>query len=162
MTPMQPWETGQRDAFRGRFGEDPDAYDRTRPVAPGAVFDDIVRRAGLQPGSTIVEIGPGTGQATRPLAERGLRVVALEVDPRLAARAGQNLAGFPDVSVIATSFEAWEPDDVTFDVVFACNSFHWVAPDIRFLKAAAVLNPHGHLVVVSTPVVVPADADHFW
>ena len=59
--PAEPWETDQRDGFRGRFGEDPDAYDRTRPVAPGAVFDDIVTRAGLQPGSTVVEIGPGTG-----------------------------------------------------------------------------------------------------
>jgi hypothetical protein len=35
-TPPPPWETGQRVAFRGRFGEDPDAYDRTRPVGPTA------------------------------------------------------------------------------------------------------------------------------
>ena len=160
--PIEPWETGQRDAFRVRFGEDPDSYDRTRPVAPDAVFDDIVRLAGLEPGSTIVEIGPGTGQATRPLAERGARVLALEIDPRLAARASQNLAGFPHVSVRATSFEAWEPGDATFDVVFACNSFHWVDPDIRFVKAVEVLKPHGHLVVVTTPVVVPVGASQFW
>ena len=28
-TPPEPWEMGQRDAFRGRFDADPDAYDRT-------------------------------------------------------------------------------------------------------------------------------------
>lgn len=157
-----PWETGQRDAFRGRFDEDPDAYDRTRPVAPDAVFDDTVRLAGLRPGSTVLEIGPGTGQATRPLAERGVRILALELGPHLAARARHNLAGFPSVTVTATSFEVWSPGDMTFDAVFACNSFHWVDPDVRFAKAAAVLKPHGHLVVLSTPVVVPEDASQFW
>jgi SAM-dependent methyltransferase len=154
--------TGQREIFRARFGEDPDAYDRTRPVAPDGVFDDIVRLARLRAGSTVVEIGPGTGQATRPLAERGLRVLALEIDPRLAARASQNVAGLPNVSVRATSFEAWRPGDSSFDAVVACNSFHWVDPDVRFVKAAAVLKPDGHLVVVSTPVVVPDGASRFW
>jgi protein-L-isoaspartate O-methyltransferase len=161
-TPPPPWETGQRVAFRGRFGEDPDAYDRTRPVAPDRLFDDIVQLAGLEPGSTVVEIGPGTGQATRPLAERGLRIVALEIDPRLADRARQNLAAFPNASVRTTSFETWDPGEATFDVVFACNSLHWVDPAIRLVKAAAVLNRQGHLVVVSTPVVVPDGASQFW
>jgi SAM-dependent methyltransferase len=161
-TPAQPWETGQRDAFRVRFGEDADAYDRTRPVAPDSVFEEAVRLAGLRPGSTVVEVGPGTGQATRPLAERGLRVLALEIDPRLADRARHDLVGFPHVSVRTTSFEGWDPHDETFDAVFACNSFHWVEAEVRFVKAAAVLKPHGHLVVVSTPVVVPEGASRFW
>lgn len=160
--PGQPWETGQRDAYRVRFGEDADAYDRTRPVAPDVVFDDVVRLAGWHPGSTVVEIGPGTGQATRPLARRGLRVIALEIDPRLAVRASRNVASFPHVCVTATSFEEWDPGDTAFDGVIACNSFHWVDPDIGFVKAAAVLKPHGHLVSVSTPVVVPDGASRFW
>ena len=81
-----------------------DAYERTRPVVPDAVFDELIALAGLESGSAIVEIGPGTGQATIPLAERGLRVTALEIDARLAARARENLAVFPDVSVLSTSF----------------------------------------------------------
>jgi SAM-dependent methyltransferase len=158
----EPWETDEREAFRAKFGEDPDAYDRTRPALPDVVVDDIVKSAGLHAGSSVVEIGPGTGQATRLLAERGLRVLALELDPRLAARASQNLARWVDVSVSTTSFEAWDPGGATFDAVFACNSFHWIDPDLRFVKTAAVLSPGGHLVVVSTPVVVPDDASRFW
>jgi SAM-dependent methyltransferase len=161
-TPREPWETDERDAYRVRFGENADAYDRTRPVVPDLVIDDIVARAGLRVGSTVVEIGPGTGQATRLLAERGMRIVALEIDPRLASRASDGLARWADVSVIATSFEAWDPADATFDAVFACNSFHWIDPDACFVKSAAVLKPGGHLVVVSTPVVVPDDASTFW
>jgi SAM-dependent methyltransferase len=160
--PPQPWDGGGREEFGGRFGEDADAYDRTRPVAPPVVFDDIVRLAGLRSGSEVLEIGPGTGQVTWPLAERGLRVLALEPDPRLAALASLNLAGFPQVSVTVTSFEAWEPGDATFDAVVACNAFHWVDPDIRLAKAAAVLRPQRCLVVMTTPVVVPDDAERFW
>ncbi len=59
----EPWEIGQRDEFRGRFGENADVYDRTRPVAPPAMFDDLVALAGLRRGAAVVEIGPGTGQA---------------------------------------------------------------------------------------------------
>jgi SAM-dependent methyltransferase len=160
--PGQPWETDQRTVFRVRFGEDADAYDRTRPVAPDTVFDEIVRLAGWEPGSAVVEIGPGTGQATRPLAQRGLRVVAVEIDPRLAARARENLAGFSDIAVVTSSFEQWAVGRATFDGVLACNSFHWLDPDTRFIEAAALLRTGGSLVVLVTPVVVPNEAGRFW
>jgi SAM-dependent methyltransferase len=158
----EPWEIGHREAFQSRFGEDADAYDRTRPIAPAAVFDELVRLAGLWPGASAVEIGPGTGQATRPLAERGLEMVAVEIDDRLAARAAENLADLPGVTVRAVSFEQWDPGDSRFDMVFACNSFHWIDPDVRFTKPAVLLEPAGVLVVMSTPVVVPVEASRFW
>ena len=157
-----PWELEQRDAFRARFGEDVDAFDATRPVAPGVVFDDLVRLAELRSGSAVLEIGPGTGQATRRLAERGLHVLALEIDSRLAERATRNLSQFPDLGILTASFEEWDPSGALFDAVFACNSFHWVDPDAAFVKAAAVLRPAGHLAVLSTPVVVPEHASRFW
>jgi SAM-dependent methyltransferase len=158
----QPWGTGDRVTLRVLFDEDPVAYDRARPVAPDFVFDEVVGLAGLGPGSTVVEVGPGTGQATRPLAERGLRIVALEPGRRLAARARENLAGYPSVEVRGTSFEEWDSAGRPFDAVFACNSFHWVDPAVRFSKAAAVLSSEGRLVVMTTPVVVPAGATRFW
>jgi SAM-dependent methyltransferase len=157
-----PWETSERESCRATFDEDAEAYDRTRPVAPAHVFDELVALAGLEPGASVVEIGPGTGQATRQLAERGLRVVALELGPQLADRARHNLAAFPDVEVITTSFEGWDPGTARFDAVVACCSFHWIDPATRFALAAAALRPGGCLAVLSTPWVVPDDADRFW
>jgi SAM-dependent methyltransferase len=162
MPSRPPWETSERDTLRATFDEDARAYDRVRPVAPGYVFDQVVELAALDRGASVVEVGPGTGQATRPLAERGLRIVALELGPHLAARARQNLASFADVEVVTTSYEAWDPGGERFDAVFACNSFHWVDPAIRFRRSAAVLEPGGHLIVLATPWVVPDDADRFW
>jgi SAM-dependent methyltransferase len=159
---LPPWETTERERCRATFDEDAAAYDRTRPVAPAHVFDELVALAGLAPGAAIVEIGPGTGQATRPLAERGLRIVALELGQQLAARARSNLAALPQVEVIGTAFEAWDPGPARFDAVVACNSFHWIDPETRFARAAAVLRPGGRLAVLATPWVVPPDADRFW
>lgn len=44
----------------------------------------IVRRAGVLPGETILEIGPGLGSLTLALLEAGARVIAVEIDPQLA------------------------------------------------------------------------------
>jgi 16S rRNA (adenine1518-N6/adenine1519-N6)-dimethyltransferase len=52
------------------------------------------------PGEGVVEIGPGRGALTLPLAERGVRVVALEIDPRLAAELESMLAPHPCASVV--------------------------------------------------------------
>jgi 16S rRNA (adenine1518-N6/adenine1519-N6)-dimethyltransferase len=46
----------------------------------------IVRIAGVVPGQTAVEIGPGLGSLTLGLLEAGARVVAVEIDVRLAAQ----------------------------------------------------------------------------
>jgi len=39
-------------------------YQRTRPVCPPELFDDLIDRAGLKAGDRVIEIGCGTGQAT--------------------------------------------------------------------------------------------------
>jgi protein-L-isoaspartate O-methyltransferase len=64
--------------LRAGFDDTAEAYQRTRPVCPPQPFDDLVRLAGLARGDRVAEIGCGTGQATVPLAERGMAVTAIE------------------------------------------------------------------------------------
>jgi SAM-dependent methyltransferase len=78
-------------------------YDRVRPAYPPAVIDDV---AALGP--RILEIGPGTGQATRALVERGAEVTAVERGPQLAAIARRN---------VPADFETWEPKHAGYDAV---------------------------------------------
>lgn len=44
----------------------------------------IVQTAGVQPGETVLEIGPGLGSLTLGLLEAGASVIAVEIDGRLA------------------------------------------------------------------------------
>ena len=50
-----------------------------------ALAADIVRAAGIKPGDLVVDLGAGTGVLTSALARAGAEVVAVELDPVLAA-----------------------------------------------------------------------------
>ncbi len=64
----------------------------------------IVDIAGIAPTDLVVEIGPGRGILTEPLAARGRQVLAVEKDPVLAARLGRRFADAPNVAVFAFDF----------------------------------------------------------
>jgi protein-L-isoaspartate O-methyltransferase len=138
-----------RERLRATFDEDADRYDRVRPGYPPALFDDLAAWADLRPGSRVLEIGAGTGQATRDLAARGYRVTAVELGPELAERARRNLAGFPDTEVVTADFDRWTPPH-RYDAVVAATAFHWLDPATRAARTAAALADGGALAVVAT------------
>ncbi|NUT57537.1 MAG: 16S rRNA (adenine(1518)-N(6)/adenine(1519)-N(6))-dimethyltransferase RsmA [Agromyces sp.] len=53
-------------------------------VHDGNTVRRIVQAAGVQPGETVLEIGPGLGSLTLGLLEAGASVIAVEIDRRLA------------------------------------------------------------------------------
>ena len=148
-----------RHRLRETFAQDPDGYERARPTYPTELFDDLAALAGLASGSRVVEVGPGTGQATRELARRGYRVTGIELGAGLAALARQRLAAFPDVEIVTSSFETWEPRRAAFDAVLAFTSFHWIDPEMRYERAARLPNRDGVLAIVATRHVLPDDGD---
>lgn len=159
---MQRESPPDRHVLRATFDDSPEAYDRARPVAPTEVFDDVVSLAGLAAGDRILEIGCGTGQATLPLAERGLQIVAVELGESLAAYARRKLSGLPGVEVVTSSFEDWDPVGVPFDAVVSFNAFHWIDSEIRYRKSAEVLRQGGALAVFGSRFLEHDDADPAW
>jgi 23S rRNA (adenine-N6)-dimethyltransferase len=70
----------------------------------GALAADLVARSSIGPADLVVEIGAGAGALTRPLAARAGRVLAVEVDPRLAAALRAGFAEAPGVQVVERDF----------------------------------------------------------
>jgi SAM-dependent methyltransferase len=131
-----------REEGRRLFGLDPAAYDSARPGHPERVYEVLVARCGLEPGTSVLEIGPGTGQATRRLLELGARpLIAIEPDPALAAYLGETLGGRVDVRV--TTLEDAEIPAGAFDLAAAASSFHWVDEAIALEKVLDALEPGG-------------------
>jgi SAM-dependent methyltransferase len=151
----------ERERRRSTFDQAAELYDRARPGYPAALFDDLAELTGVGPGTRVLEIGPGTGQATVPLAERGCRIVAVELGGRLAAIARRNLARFPTVEVITAAFEDWPLPGERFDLVLAATAFHWLDPAVRVVKAADALRPGGALATVTTHHVAGGDEAFF-
>ena len=150
-----------RDVGGTHFDAVAEEYDRTRPVLPAEVFDDLMAIASLKPGDRVLEIGCGTGQATVPLARRGLTVTALEPGRRMAEIARANTVGL-DVVVEATDFESWRPADTPFDAVVAINSLHWVDAELRYAKPASLLRKDGFMAVGGFVWTAPRDREPFW
>lgn len=132
----------RRHGLRTGFDRAAEDYQRTRPVCPPRLFDDLVQLAGLRAGDRIIEIGCGTGQATVPLAGRGLAVTAVELGAGLAAIARRRLTGFP-AEVVTGSFEDWRPPRDPFDAAVAVNCLHWIDPGLRYAKPYSLLRPGG-------------------
>jgi len=142
----------QRD--RGRlFDEVPELYDRVRPGYPDDLVADLAELAGLHEGSMALEVGCGTGQATRSLARLGCPIVAVEPGEGMAALARRRLAHLPAVQVERSTFEAWDPAGRRFDALVAASSWHWVDPSIGWRKAHEVLRPGGWMAVLGHVVV---------
>ena len=64
----------------------------------------IVNAARVGPDDVVVELGPGRGVLTRLIAERGARLVALELDRRLVEELGAEFADRPNVEVVGADF----------------------------------------------------------
>ncbi len=152
-----------RETLRATFDTVAERYDRARPDYPEALFDTLVRQSGLRPGDEVLEIGCATGKATRPLAERGLRLTCVELGGELAAVARRNLARFDDVDVVHAAFETWRPPEGTaFAAVIAATAWHWIDPGLRYRRAWELLRPGGHLAFWAAVHVFPAGGDPFF
>lgn len=131
------------------FNQIAEAYDRHRPAYPDALIDGACEVAGLAPGATVLEIGCGTGQLTRSLLARGLRVVAVEPGEQLIARARDQLAGAGEVQFLNARLEEASLPQAQYRAVFSASAIHWVDPDVSWRKIAGALIDGGTVALVS-------------
>lgn len=135
------------------FNEVAELYDRVRPGYPDELIADLVAVTGVHAASAVLEVGCGTGQATRSLAALGCAVTAVEHGVDMAALARQRLSAFPNVVVETSSFEDWDDRGRRFDLLVAASSWHWVDPSIGWRRAQHVLRPGGWMSVLGHVVV---------
>ncbi|MGH9032851.1 MAG: class I SAM-dependent methyltransferase [Acidimicrobiia bacterium] len=131
-----------RTEARRLYGVDPEGYDAGRPDYPERVYELLVARCGVGPGTEALEIGAGTGRVTRRLTDLGAAVTAVEPDPGSAEHLATVMEGRP-VEVVVGSFEDAPVVDDAFDVAIAATSFHWVDQDVGLTKLARVVRPGG-------------------
>lgn len=116
------------------FGDHAERYDRARPSYPSALVDLLVEGGPRR----VLDVGCGTGKAGQLLIERGIEVLGVEVDERMAAVSRRR-----GLSVEVTAFEDWNPEGRRFPLLISGQAWHWVDPLKGAAKAAQVLSPGG-------------------
>jgi SAM-dependent methyltransferase len=133
---------------RASFDSAAELYEMARPAYPEELFDDLVALTGLHAGSSILEVGSGTGKATLPLAQRGFSILGIELGEHLAALARAKLADYPQVQVEVDNFETWPAPEGCFDIAVSASAWHWIDPAIGYPKVARALRPRGFFALM--------------
>lgn len=129
--------SGEIDLARAlSFGASAEQYERARPSYPAALIDDLVA---LRPGA-VLDVGTGTGKAGELLLARGLDVLGVEPDARMAAVARRK-----GIAVEQSTFESWDPRGRRFDLITAAQSWHWMPQPAGARRAFEVVRESGHL-----------------
>lgn len=116
-----------------------EAYERFRLDYPNELVDTVLTYAG-RPIRTALEIGAGTGKATRLFAERGIAVTATDPDGAMLDELRKQVP--PTVKTVQAAFEDLRPGE-RYGLVYAAAALHWTNPDGRWSRVAALLEPDG-------------------
>ena len=149
-------------SLRTTFDTSADVYHKIRPKYPVDLFSMLVKATKLRDDARLLEIGPGTGIATKPLAKRGYKITAIELGSNLFEVAQKQLAEFSNVKLIHGDFETIELPDSSFDLVYAATTFHWLTPEAQFGKTHKLLKKGGHLAIIETKHVSDEAGDKFF
>jgi SAM-dependent methyltransferase len=113
-----------------------DEYDAARPSYPPEVFDALGPLAGLR----VLDIGAGTGIATRELLRRGARVVAVDAGAEVLRRA---VAHSPELPAVVSDGAALPVPDGCIDLACFAQAWHWLDPTTRVAEMHRILRPGG-------------------
>jgi SAM-dependent methyltransferase len=130
--------TGERSLS---FGEEAAAYERGRPSYPPEAIDWLLPASAAD----VLDLGAGTGKLTVRLAERGLKVTAVDPIPEMLEVLRGSLPSVP--ALLGTAEDIPLPDN-SVDAVLVAQAWHWFDPERASAEVARVLRPGGRLGLV--------------
>lgn len=119
-------------------------YASSRPPYPASLYEVLEAEGVIGPGKRVLEIGAGSGLATRELVHSGSGVLAIEPGRELASLLERDV---PGASVLLARLEDAKLPDSSFDSALAATSMHWVDLSVGLPRLHAALRPRGWLAV---------------
>lgn len=128
------------------FGESAALYNTTRQPYAVDVIDKVASIFGMTGSRSILDLGCGTGIATRQLAARGFRMVGTDVDPDMIEEA--RAFGQAGIYEVADASHLDFPD-AHFDGATAFGAFHWFSDEASVRSILRVLRAGAAFAVVN-------------
>ena len=140
----------EQDEFRRVFDLIPDEFDRFRPRYSEELFDLLIDRAEIGPGKSVLEIGPGTGQATEPVLRTGCEYHAIELGEHLYRKMEEKYGKLPNFNIVNDDFVTHDFGDMKFDMIYSAATIQWIPEEVAFAKTFKLLKPGGTLAMMLT------------
>jgi len=136
--------------FRKIFDTIPEQFDRFRPRYCAELFADLIAYASVGPGAKVLEIGPGTGQATEPVLDTGCEYHAIELGEHLCETMCRKYGQRPNFHIVNDDFITHDFGDQQFDLIYSAATIQWIPEEIAFSKTFSLLKPGGTLAMMLT------------
>jgi SAM-dependent methyltransferase len=119
-----------RDHLKRTFGTAAAQYHRARPGYPAELVAAVLAddASGARPSARrrrMLEVGCGSGQATKDFVGHATELVAVDISADLIAIAERELAG-PGLRFVVGPFEDVAIEGSAFDLLLSAQSFHWI------------------------------------
>jgi ubiquinone/menaquinone biosynthesis C-methylase UbiE len=113
-------------------------YEEHRPSYPPVAVARLVDELDIRAGTTVADVGAGTGKFTRLLVPTAASIIAIE--PVSAMRRELHRA-LPDVAVVGGVARALPLADASLDALTVAQAFHWFADAETVSEFRRVLRP---------------------
>ena len=142
-------------------------FDAIARLSPASAAPDALTRRLLghlpERCGEILEIGCGTGEATRFAAGRAARVVAIDLSPEMVRVARERSSGFANIDYHAADAVEWEYPEARFDALISIATLHHLPFDRIIPAMKRTLRPGGVLLILdlldrSHPRYLPLNA----
>ena len=118
--------------FRKVFDTIPEQFDKYRPRYSAELFADLIEYAEVGPGKSVLELGPGTGQATDPILNTGCDYNAIELGENLFEMMKHKYGQYPNFSIVNDDFITHDFGHQKFDMIYSAATIQWIPEEIAF------------------------------
>ena len=138
--------------FRKIFDEkvSPEDFDKWRTRYCDELFDDVINHSKLGAGKNVLEIGPGTGQATEPILKTSCSYLAIELGEKFTEDMRNKYSSFNNFLIVNADFETYEFEKNKYDLVYSAATIQWIPEKIAFSKTYDMLKHNGILAMFMT------------
>ena len=126
-----------------RFSNRVRDYVSGRPGYPDAVVSWLAETFGLEPGSTVADVGAGTGISAALFLRHGYDVIAIEPNAPMREAAVAALGSDPRFCAVAAPAEATTLPPASVGLIVAAQAFHWFDRAAFRAECARILKPSG-------------------
>jgi SAM-dependent methyltransferase len=98
----------------------------------------------------VLELGPGTGQATEPVLNTGCDYHAIELGGNLCRKMQEKFGSRSNFHITNDDFITHSFGTETFDLIYSAATIQWIPEEIAFSKTFELLKPGGTLAMLLT------------